>query len=343
MWARARRYRVWAALIAAGAGVATVATVATLAASRAEPDEPAPGLEASEAAASATPASEAVASGVEVPSTPASIAPLLDPVVPTPSPRRCEPEPVLAAEQAAIPRGNELARTLREHPERLGSASIGSPTSGALFGGLQLQGGEGIALAGGHPWGTASVIQSIERAVREVRRCYEATPKLSVGDISRQHGGWLRPHRSHQSGLDADLGYYYRSGPAWFVPATSETLDVERTWALVRALIGGGNVEYLFMDVSVQRLLIAHLETSPDDRHLASELFELDGNKDALIRHVRGHQTHFHVRFTDSKAITLGAKIRHLVKRPQTKSRGLPARRNKPTKKLTPARKPPRG
>src|SRR5262249_8041477 len=137
--------------------------------------------------------------------------------------------------------------------------------------------------------------------------CHPGTPKLFVGDISRKTGGWLRPHRSHQSGLDADIGFYYRDAPAWFVGATVQNLDVERTWALGRAIIEGGNVEYVFIDHRVQRWL------NPAAGADAS-LFEVDTTKkDALIRPAAGHATHFHVRFRDPAAAALGAKVTPLV------------------------------
>jgi murein endopeptidase len=158
------------------------------------------------------------------------------------------------------------------------------------------------------------VIQSIERAVREVRRCHPGTPVLSIGDLSRKSGGWLRPHRSHQSGLDADIGYYYSTGPAWFVRATDENFDAERTWALVRALIEGGNVQYVFMDRTVQKLIqpVAH-DHLP--RGVSEEdLFRGPVPHETIIRHEPGHATHFHVRFRDQPAMDLGARLARLPK-----------------------------
>ncbi|NUP11041.1 MAG: hypothetical protein HOW73_33765 [Polyangiaceae bacterium] len=222
----------------------------------------------------------------------------------------CEPEPKLERAAPVSLASADVAKLLRDDPEQLGSASIGGPTRGSLFGGVQLRASEGITPAGDHGWGTRTVVASIERAVREVRRCYDGTPKLSVGDISRQGGGFLSPHRSHQSGLDADIGYYYREGPGWFLPATADTLDVPRTWALVRSLIEGGNVEYVFMDRSVQRLLRDYMQSLGDKERMPLEgLFEIDDKKNAIVRHVHGHATHFHVRFFDEDATALGAKL----------------------------------
>lgn len=222
---------------------------------------------------------------------------------------RCPREPLLPVDDAPIPPLDELRRLIREAPRSLGSASIGTPTRGSLWNGIALREGNGILRAGGYPWGTERVIRSIERAVREVRRCHPNTPPLHVGDIARQHGGWLRPHRSHQAGLDADLGYYYRVPAGWYERATAANLDVVRTWALVEALISGGNVETIFMDLSVQALLKAHIATLPEAERPLEDPFQRPTKKDALIRHTWGHATHFHVRFIDTRATELGKRI----------------------------------
>ncbi len=256
-------------------------------------------------------------------------------VIPAPAPRvpaRCAPEPAIEVKVEAPPPATELFRLAQEKPEALGSASMGSPTRGSLFGGVELKDSEGIQRAGGYGWGTESVIRSIERAVREVRRCFAGSPRLYVGDIARERGGWLKPHRSHQSGLDADLGYYYAAQATWYQRATAQNLDVARTWALVRALIEGGNVEMIFMDVSVQRLVKAHIEALPEAERPAEDLFESPTKRDTILRHTWGHATHFHVRFQDPAAVALGQRLAELVPR-------LRGARRAPQRGSPPARK----
>lgn len=229
-------------------------------------------------------------------------------------PVRCAPEPPIELQSRSIPVSDkELFRTLQEDPKSLGSASIGTPTRGFLFGGVELGESDAIKHAGGYAWGTELVIRSIERAVREVRRCFPNTPALHVGDISRDKGGWLKPHRSHQSGLDADVGYFYRVPAGWYEKATASNLDVPRTWALVRAFIEGGNVDTIFIDLTVQRLLKTYVATLPKDEQPAEEWFQSPLKKDTAIRHAWGHLTHFHVRFRDPDAVALGTRIKDMV------------------------------
>lgn len=233
---------------------------------------------------------------------------------PPPAKERCPPEPLFGARELIIPPPVELAKRVRESPESLGSATIGTPTRGALWGAVQLVPGEGIETAGNHPWGTDVVVRSIERAVREVRRCFAETPKLYVGDISRQTGGWLRPHKSHQSGLDADVGYYYTNGSAWFQHATADNLDVARSWAMMVSLIEGGHVEVMFVDRTVQRLLRAHAESTGETRVALDEVFQSDDRRDTVLRHAPGHTSHFHVRFRDPTSAALGVRMAPLLR-----------------------------
>lgn len=224
------------------------------------------------------------------------------------APERCAPEPPLDDGTLSLPLA--LVLLAGERPSFTGSGSIGTPTRGSVWAAAELLSSEDIERAGGYPWATERTVRSIERAVREVRRCHPGSPRLVVGDLGRQRGGWLRPHRSHQSGLDADLGYFYRGPSTWYQRATAATLDAPLTWALVRALIEGGNVDTIFIDASVQALLRAHVATLPEDQRPGEGVFTTPTRRDALIRHTWGHATHMHVRFRDPDAERLGERIR---------------------------------
>ncbi|HRI65124.1 MAG TPA: penicillin-insensitive murein endopeptidase [Polyangium sp.] len=252
-----------------------------------------------------------------VPVASASVAANVEPVPEKPV-VRCPREPLVEIPHREIPANDkELFQVLQENPRALGSASIGAPTRGSLFGGVELPESEAIKHEGGYAWGTELVVRSIERAVREVRRCFANTPILRVGDISRNKGGWLKPHRSHQSGIDADIGYFYRVPAGWYEKATAGNLDLPRTWALVRAFIEGGNVDTIFIDLTIQRILQEYVGKLPKDEQPPEQWFQSPLKKDTAIRHAWGHITHFHVRFRDPEAVALGTRIRDLVPRLQ--------------------------
>jgi penicillin-insensitive murein endopeptidase len=125
---------------------------------------------------------------------------------------------------------------------------------------------------------------------------------LYVGDFSARSGGKLRPHKSHQSGRDVDLGYYYSTGEAWYKRATSKNLDRARTWALLETLLTETRVEYVFMDRSIQPLLKEYALAQGEDPEWLSRIFEGPSNRDPIIRHRFGHATHMHVRFENPTA-----------------------------------------
>jgi penicillin-insensitive murein endopeptidase len=198
----------------------------------------------------------------------------------------------------------------------LGSASVGRPNRGNLLNAVQMPEGKLWKIAEPkYAWGTAEAIESVQRAIERVESDHPGSPLLYVGHISRKQGGWLRPHRSHQSGRDVDLGYYYLDGPRWYVPAREDNLDRPRTWALLLGLVSQGNVEYVFVSRSVQALLLEHARSQGVDEAWLDTLFsEAAHAPSALVRHSWGHHTHLHVRFYSDAACETGERTRALFR-----------------------------
>jgi hypothetical protein len=110
-------------------------------------------------------------------------------------------------------------------------------------------------------------------------------------------------------GVDADLGYFYRETGKWYEKANAENLDRKLTWAFLKSLIAQGNVEYVFMDRSVQALLEEYARDIGESPAFLATLFETPAHRDTLIRHAHGHVTHFHVRFSDPAALRVGSTL----------------------------------
>lgn len=194
------------------------------------------------------------------------------------------------------------AMALRD-PASLGSMSVGAPNGGALFNGVQLAESPLWRLADpAHAWGTRESIDFVAHAITRVNEYFPTSPVLYVGDFSARGGGKLRPHKSHQSGRDVDLGYYYSTGEAWYKRATSKNLDRARTWALLETLLTETRVEYVFMDRSIQPLLKEYALAQGEDPEWLSRVFEGPSNRDPIVRHRFGHATHMHVRFENPTA-----------------------------------------
>lgn len=193
------------------------------------------------------------------------------------------------------------------------SLSIGEPNRGRLVNGVALVTDEHFLVRSDENFGTLETVEAIKRAVAAVTERFPDSPRLVVGDLSKEHGGRIRPHKSHQSGRDVDLGYYLKGGaPNLFVPVTAQNLDFDRTWALLDALAAGDDVQYIFIDRRVQKMLYDYaVETLKRTPESLAGLFEYPrrGSLTTLVRHRRGHRNHLHVRFFSPQAVAAGEKF----------------------------------
>lgn len=179
--------------------------------------------------------------------------------------------------------------------------SYGSCNSGRLVNGLRLpRQGTGYRHIGDSGFGTDETVAYLRFAAWAVTEQYPNTVPVVIGDLSDEGGGHLRPHRSHQSGRDADVGLYRTKNRKlrWFKTLPKEETDFEKTWAFIEALLRTGAVQYIFLDRSLQESLYEHGLTRGFDKNELDQVFEFPGrSKRAIIRHVRGHKNHLHVRF----------------------------------------------
>jgi penicillin-insensitive murein endopeptidase len=229
----------------------------------------------------------------------------------------------------------QLTDLLARDPASLGPLSVGRPNCGALLQAVRVPPHPRWTLL--HPYAsyaTQETIDALARAIDSVRSRFPDTPPLLLGDFSDRDGGRLGRHLSHQSGRDVDTGWYYQRGHAeWYRPATRATLDLDRTWALVRALIIETDVEFLFIDRSVQRLLYQHALEQGEERAWLDRIFQHPGDRPGTpIRHATGHRTHIHVRFYNPVAQELGRRaypwlIAHQKIRPETRYVSIPVKR----------------
>ncbi len=193
----------------------------------------------------------------------------------------------------------QIERALLDDPTSLGPMSLGSTNGGSLVNAVRMPAGERWEIIGApHVWGTAETVEALIRCIDRVHEQFPTdTHPLYIGHISREHGGHLTPHRSHQSGRDVDVSYYYLGNKRWFTRANANNLDRPRTWAFVRALITETDVELILINASLQRLLREHAESIGEDSVWLDSVFRGGSGRRALIRHASGHDTHIHVRF----------------------------------------------
>ena len=177
----------------------------------------------------------------------------------------------------------------------------GVAPAGGVNGLYSLESGPGFeVLDRRRAWGTMLTVSRVAEVLSTHYMKYPDAPPLLVGDISRKGGGFLSPHRSHRRGRDVDIRYPLLKPDKRYVPATADTWDLKRTWSLIRAFIKTGDVEYIFVDYKLQKTLHAHAQKKGLSEEQLLELFQYPRHKRAMtgiIRHEKGHKTHFHVRF----------------------------------------------
>jgi penicillin-insensitive murein endopeptidase len=191
--------------------------------------------------------------------------------------------------------------------------SVGSPTQGHLIGGEHLTESEALRIvpsdtAGDVRWGLAPLVSMIERGSRAVRKQFPDAV-LSVGHLSREGGGDLDQHRSHESGRDADVGFYVRSytgrplmpshlvafrgdgtAPSW----PGAYFDDARNWTLVSSFCNDpqARVTHIFIAAPLRARLLAYAERIGAAAHTRMRAAELMQQPHGTLP----HDDHFHVR-----------------------------------------------
>jgi penicillin-insensitive murein DD-endopeptidase len=188
--------------------------------------------------------------------------------------------------------------------------SVGSPTNGRLEGGVELTTGDALRLkrASRARWGLPQLVSLIERGAERVARRHPGSVLL-IGDLSRFGGGDLGHHQSHESGRDADIGFYFvdqrgrsvqldRFQPVGADGRTSGSrrlrFDDARNWLLIQSFLTHPRVrvQHIFVAAPLRQRLLRHARArgvSPPLLHRAA--LALKQPRDGLE-----HDDHYHVR-----------------------------------------------
>ena len=226
----------------------------------------------------------------------------------TPPPNRRPLEPTLGvvaegqlrSQQVPAPNGKVYRLRWRNI-----ASSIGPPNKGELLNGNRLpKRGVGYKHIAHSPFGTDEAVVYLQFAAWVVKSMFSDSPPIVIGDLSKEGGGHLAPHRSHQSGRDADLSWYRSNNRPlrWFRVLKGEDLDVEKSWIFIEALLRTNAVKYIFVDKGIQeRLYRQAIQHGWSELSLQRVFQYPTGNRRTLIRHEPGHKNHFHVRFKCSR------------------------------------------
>ncbi len=197
----------------------------------------------------------------------------------------------------------------REARGKTGKArTIGAPNRGKIEGAIRLKPNRHLRTReGAHTWGLPALTRLLKRAADRVATRHKRSV-LVVGDLSARGGGPLTGHNSHQSGRDADIGFYVTNSKGKPVEvrrfiAFDDTgkgrevdwarFDDARNWTLVEALLKDeAGVRYIFVDNALRARLLAYAAKKKVNKDLYTRAaFAMLSPRDADV-----HDNHFHVR-----------------------------------------------
>ncbi len=192
-----------------------------------------------------------------------------------------------------------------------GTASIGAPNKGRLQGAVKLKSSRSLKVREhANAWALPALAKLLQRAAGKVAK-HHARSVMLVGDLSQKNGGALTGHNSHQSGRDADVGFYISNSKGQstavkhfiaFDGAGKSTqvawaqFDDARNWALVEALVTDKDttVRYIFVSNPLRARMIAYAKKEKVAKDILTRAeMVLMSPRDADV-----HDDHFHVRIT---------------------------------------------
>lgn len=211
--------------------------------------------------------------------------------------------------QAAVPVQKDTKGRLR-----LSNQAVGSPDNGRLRNASFLKThidtyklADKVVIANSSPknyYGTQEMMEILE-AIGEKANTLQRN-KIFISRISAKAGGRLPPSKSHQNGMDVDIGYFTVQGKVQFpIVASGGSLrksdfSVAKTLEVFKFLMTQqvSPVDRLFVDQSIINNLCREAKNSGkfsgSEKAAYAKLFE-------NMQHVDGHGNHFHLRLRCTK------------------------------------------
>lgn len=212
----------------------------------------------------------------------------------------------------AAKRGNhDLPEKYRTSPYTLMSLSVGAPSHGWQLRAKKLRPSSHLFIkpsSRAHVYGHPALVLMLERSAKQMARDAPGS-RLLVGDLSSEDGGPLTKHNSHQSGRDADVGFFVtdargkprqstnfvamdRAGNAR--DGSGDRFDDYRNWLLVQLWMKDtrAKIMYVFVASHLRRRLLDFAASRPAfSKYVeqASTFLRQPNNSSA-------HDDHFHVR-----------------------------------------------
>lgn len=149
-------------------------------------------------------------------------------------------------------------------------------------------------------WGTNELLKMVVYVSETYKNL--SLPPLNVSDLSQKEGGLIQhsTHKSHQNGLDADLGYPL-DDPKMLPFANlvkngtvNPHLQVDKALMVYSAIYKTGLLDRVFVDAAIKKSLCESAQRQGTSDSMAEVLRRL--------RPIEGHFNHYHLRIQCNKA-----------------------------------------
>lgn len=176
-----------------------------------------------------------------------------------------------------------------------GAVSKGRPSRGRLLGGAPLPPSDQYTIRIPYQsYGTTLTVENTQRGIAMFRRRSAFAGEVVVSAMSRETGGRLRPHRSHQSGRDVDIWLPRMPHAHPGLKPGPDEVDWHAAWYLIEAFAEMDVVKRIYLDASVHR----RLRRAAREIGVGWDDYRAIVHPNAKVVHNEGHIGHIHIRFT---------------------------------------------
>lgn len=210
--------------------------------------------------------------------------------------------------QAATP---ALPAKYRQYPFSVMSLTVGHPNHGYQVRAKKLSDTSHLvvkASSTGARYGHPALVLMLRRSAKQISKDAGGI-RMLVGDLSREGGGPLYGHRSHQSGRDADVGFFATNSKGKSVQlrefvkfgadgksesSSNLIFDDYRNWLLVQAWVTDtrAGLSHIFVSHGLRARLLAFASKDARFKRYVERAAALLKQPE----HGEPHDDHFHVR-----------------------------------------------
>ena len=222
------------------------------------------------------------------------------------------PDAVLARDKDRKP----LPGRYQKFPLSKRSLTVGAPNNGYQLRAKRLRETKHLKIKRGsyrRSYGHPGLVLMLRRSARDIAKAAPNSVML-VGDLSGKKGGRISGHRSHQSGRDADIGFYLRNASGKqvlldrfvHIDAQGKVLgrkglffDEKRNWLLVRSWLRDkrAGISHVFVASHVRNLILKYARSNKAaKKHYQEALALLKQPSNSA-----NHDNHYHLRIACPK------------------------------------------